>query len=645
MSVYADAGSLDAKGPAVSNDGKVIFGRADDVVMLWSQEDGSVRQLASSTLDSTGCCDISADGSTAIYATKSPNYNIEKISTTPGASSTVINLGGTSERASDPAISADGAFAAYVSNWPSSEKHEVWLHHGGNGAPTSERITDTINIATKCWTSSWRSANIVPLLQSYWPTSSPYDTTLADSFTPSSQSCSFLTRAGILPGKSTIEPLFPSISGDGRYVTFVSDFPVDDIVRTNSKHKVGGSSNPPLHTVHLYDRKLGITSLISDTYPDRVSGQAACCPTSSSSYQIGSCSLSNHLQGRCCDQTTCRMNLNAEISGDGTKIVWVGDVSADGSQALPKGDLEVFVHDVPTDTTHRLTYTNDASLDSTFPHINHDGTVVTWEEKAGYGEPAGAPTTNKDVWMTRIAYGCDDPSASNYDAHADINVCCTYADATLGSSAGDAGMAFQFALNLTSALERTVGIDASLSCLAWHDAVASDVVCALRIPSNAVSISSNDCASLHRALETGLISVYLTAHSMSGGESAQQLVSRLQGQLRNSDSAIWKGRVTRFTQSAIRAPPSHTASTAPTSWSYLYTSDVGVDQAAYIRGTPSRLTYNNGTGTRSSSAPRVASGGGYVVFESESDIANLGVADNDYVCIRRLDHEPWPRLH
>ena len=39
--------------------------------------------------------------------------------------------------------------------------------------------------------------------------------------------------------------------------------------------------------------------------------------------------------------------------------------------------------------------------------------------------------TWQDVWMTRITYGCDDPSASNYDASADVAECCTYPDAPL----------------------------------------------------------------------------------------------------------------------------------------------------------------------------------------------------------------------
>ena len=52
----------------------------------------------------------------------------------------------------------------------------------------------------------------------------------------------------------------------------------------------------------------------------------------------------------------------------------------------------------------------------------------------------GADTTsdsdgNKDVWMTRLTYGCDDTNANNYKVDADIAECCHYAEATIGGEA------------------------------------------------------------------------------------------------------------------------------------------------------------------------------------------------------------------
>ena len=51
--------TYDSKGPAVSEDGsKVVFGRSDDKIMLWSATDTTAREIADNTYDSTGDCDI-----------------------------------------------------------------------------------------------------------------------------------------------------------------------------------------------------------------------------------------------------------------------------------------------------------------------------------------------------------------------------------------------------------------------------------------------------------------------------------------------------------------------------------------------------------------------------------------------------------
>jgi hypothetical protein len=100
------------------------------------------RELASSTLDSTGCCDISADGSHVAYATKSPNYNVEIIGTNVGAVSSVLNQGGTSERANDPAISATGNYVTYTSlskSNPRPNPHELRMA-GGRGRVEGEDL-------------------------------------------------------------------------------------------------------------------------------------------------------------------------------------------------------------------------------------------------------------------------------------------------------------------------------------------------------------------------------------------------------------------------------------------------------------------------------------------------------------------------
>ena len=105
----------DSKGPSVNEDGSVVvFGRADDVTMVWKAAEGTARALASNTYDSIGDCDISANGNWAAYETKSV-YNIELTGTASGSTATVVNEDATSgERASDPSVSGNGDYVAYV---------------------------------------------------------------------------------------------------------------------------------------------------------------------------------------------------------------------------------------------------------------------------------------------------------------------------------------------------------------------------------------------------------------------------------------------------------------------------------------------------------------------------------------------------
>ena len=107
----------DSKGPSVNEDGSVVvFGRADKVIMVWRAAEGTARDLASNTYSATGDCDISADGNWAAYETIRPAYNIELTRTASGsAAALVVNEDATGgERASDPSVSGNGDYVAYV---------------------------------------------------------------------------------------------------------------------------------------------------------------------------------------------------------------------------------------------------------------------------------------------------------------------------------------------------------------------------------------------------------------------------------------------------------------------------------------------------------------------------------------------------
>jgi Tol biopolymer transport system component len=107
----------DSKGPSVNEDGSaVVFGRNDDVVMVWTAAEGTARVLASNTYDFAGAYDISADGNWAAYETKSVD-NIELTRTASGsAAALVVNEDATQqgETASDPSVSGNGDYVAYV---------------------------------------------------------------------------------------------------------------------------------------------------------------------------------------------------------------------------------------------------------------------------------------------------------------------------------------------------------------------------------------------------------------------------------------------------------------------------------------------------------------------------------------------------
>ena len=312
----------------------------------------------------------------------------------------------------------------------------------------------------------------------------------------------------------------------------------------------------------LYDRLLGITTRVS--VPPAVSavvGSAACCEGASSSSAIATCSLTNRLAGKCCDQKPCRFGgLNPEISRDGQKIVFISDVNYEGAGIkLVKGDLEVWVHHVPTSTTHRVTYSHNAKIDETAPHISGDGSVVTFQSKHHYasgafaGESGISTSTsgfNSDVWATKLTYGCDDPRASNYATDYDIPECCTFADAGNGLEPFGAGRQrvtltlspVDFAGAAMSASDLQTLSASAAGCQQWQHDVLLDVACALRVPADRLTVwDPSVCASA-----TGKLQVVVDVLPAKFGQTPEELVSRLAVQVKEPGSPIWKGYATRY---------------------------------------------------------------------------------------------------
>jgi Tol biopolymer transport system component len=610
--------TLDSKGAAVSEDGSaVVFGRADDKVMLWTSPN-TTRELAASTADGTGCCDISDDGAWVAYTTKT-SYDVELISTADGATATRINqVTGSGEKASDPAVSGQGEYVAYVSNMPSTAKHEVWMYDRVNAA--THKVTDTAgDDPPHCGASSYRP-EILSKLQSYWGSDSDYNLTAAGITSGASTSCAFLAAAGVLESPNVIEPLMPSISKDGRFVVFVTDYDVSTVTRVTDD--AAGTGRIATHNAFMYDRVLGVTTQITQPAAGAVAGQRACCAAASSSTRIGSCSHKYRLQGRCCDQKPCRIGaMNAEISGDGQKVVFLSEVAYGGTSVdSPDGDLELFVHHIPTDTTHRVSHSFNKDWDETFAHTNHDGTAIVWESKSHYGASIDSSTDgNKDVWMTRLTFGCDDPTATNYELHAHVPECCVYPDATVAAGEASAEVQMVLSVDLAAALSRTVNAQPEASCAAWHATVLSDLACALRVPSNLItSAAAQSCAALAASSSDKTITLNVTLHPTSS-QPASALVSKLLIQLKDARSPVWSGLATRYTHRATDG-----------SGAVHFTRDTNDPKYEYLRGNTTRLSTGLGGGTRSSSTARMAAGGRFVVYESESDELGLGLGDNVY---------------
>ena len=402
------------------------------------------------------------------------------------------------------------------------------------------------------------------------------------------------------------------------------------------------------HNVFLYDRLLGITTRVS--VPPAVSavvGSAACCEDASSSYTIAKCSLSNRLAGKCCDQKPCRIGgLNPEISRDGQKIVFISDVNYEGAGIkLVKGDLEVWVHHIPTSTSHRVTYSHDKSIDETAPHISGDGSVVTFQSKHSYAPHAieGEKTTNFDIWATTLTYGCDDPRASNYATDYDIPECCTWSDTGIGVEPFAAGrqrvtltlapVDFSGAAMSASDLQ---ALSASASgCQQWQHDVLSDVACALRVPAARLAIwDPSVCASA-----AGKLQVVIDILPAKFGHTPTELVSRLAVQVKEPGSPIWKGYATRYLDAsqAMGLSASAVFVPAPSMPPSPPSPPPPPPQQHWVRGNLMRVSEsaNSPGGLESdkvgSATPRVSGDGNKVVFYSDATFSSAGFEeDNDY---------------
>lgn len=189
--------------------------------------------------------------------------------------------------------------------------------------------------------------------------------------------CQYYAAKGVIEGAGTIDlgDNGASISGDGRFVAFGSNYDLATIRGTHEAKSAVSTRN-----AFLFDSSLGLTWQLtvegvagSTEYANRL--EAYCCPTASSSKKRGTCSRKNEMRGMCCWQRPCGHPMVAqEISSDGKSIVLWGD----GFPAPNRTnyDYDVFHYHIPTSTMTGVTSTMNKDWDESYADISARGDVT-----------------------------------------------------------------------------------------------------------------------------------------------------------------------------------------------------------------------------------------------------------------------------
>merc|ERR1719428_18015 len=310
-------------------------------------------------------------------------------------------------------------------------------------------------------------------------------------------SCPFAAVEGTLKGGAGtigVGAMQPSISGDGRFITYTTNFDVANTFGSldlGSKHPVAGIN------LFLYDRVLGMTWQVTKTglhgsgYNKGGASKTIeefCCPSASSSKKRGTCKESDELKGLCCWQKPCGTPaLNSDLSDDGKNIVFVSDFDFLGTNDSVVKDLEIWHYHIPTSTLLRITKTSDADLDDVFPKVSASGDRVVWVSDADYVGTNDYLKANQ-VWMASLTYGCSkSKAASNYMAAPDVEECCKWQSVTASEVRG-ASAVLTFEGDIKMMWERASSKDAF--CEEFVQSVHDDLSCALGVPHALIKVTS-----------------------------------------------------------------------------------------------------------------------------------------------------------
>jgi Tol biopolymer transport system component len=566
-----------------SNEGSVRVNNlkcsVDGVLTQVTQSEASGRDAKYAALSSDGSTLAFASDIDELVAGVPVGSNKHQIYFTRnfGTSFTMVTPGSIADTSISgyPAVSSDGAYIAFRSKmvWPVgatvSSKEEAWL------ARTSDMALFKISsLAGKLCDTAAIYADLVTLHGQ-----SALDSAGVSSVTTGS--CPYAAvegMAGGLVGTVGVGSSQPKISGDGRFITYTTNFPVADTFGSRD------TSNPVAGTnLFLYDRILGMTWQVTKTgaHASGFSGSTPltvedfCCPSASSSKQRGSCSTNHELKGWCCWQKPCAFPaLNSEISEDGKSIAFVSDVDYLGTQDAVHKDMEIWHYHIPTSSLTRITTTSDADLDDVFPKISSTGQKVTWVSDAkftaGGAKDTGDYMSANQVWVATLSFGCSGrQTATNYVASPDVEECCTWPSVTLanlGSQLSKATVILTFAGDVTAMWSRVIEFSDDTKnafCEEFVRSVTKDLSCALAIPpaliqvtspatsyagtkGHGVSSSCGDWASGASFEMTVDLLPMSPAESITGVPTPSALASELLSQHGDASSRLWKGYLTKL---------------------------------------------------------------------------------------------------
>ncbi len=362
-------------------------------------------------------------------------------------------LGQANGRSSSASLSADGRYIAFASEatnfgWgDTNKKGDIFVSDRQADPSESDKIspegmeasgwsyTPTVSQDGRYIAYRSDAANLVP-----GDTNKQWDIFVHDTTTQITERVSIASGGEQANGAS----FAPSISGDGRYVTFYSD----------ASNLVAGDTNRE-KDVFVHDRETNTTTRISIASSGAEGNSQSTFPTISADgrYVTFRSSASNLVEGdtngyadifvhdRNTQQTT-RISVSSDgqqadllskapaISADGHLITFVSRATN-----LVRGDTnsrdDVFVHDRTTKETTRVSIASngtEANDDSLPPDISADGRYVTFRSRAGNLVPSDA-NGKDDVFVydrqqkriERVSVGLGGAEANDWSAYPAIS--------------------------------------------------------------------------------------------------------------------------------------------------------------------------------------------------------------------------------